>query len=333
MKTFTLTSQARGGFHHAARLVSFRAALPFLGIGSWHDSMTYVGIGLILIVILYLIRTEFRRFRTDDERSQDELSADRHVLEERLAERTKEYVRAESERLAELERTAQFGELSKGLFHDLMNPLTALSLYVEKLRETSAEREIVHKVVAISKRMNSFMESVRHSMGSSLAHKESRANLRQELGIIQDIFGYKAKSAEVTLEISPSPNITLPIHPIRLHQLLSNIVWNAIDACIEDRKNHRPEKEYMVTVDVSDRHSNIEIRVEDNGCGMTEEKRLSLFKKPESTKRDGLGIGLVTVQKILGELGGTISVSSEIEKGSTFLIEIPVHENIRASEV
>jgi histidine kinase len=105
-----------------------------------------------------------------------------------------------------------------------------------------------------------------------------------------------------------------------IHSAVSNLVANAIEAC-----RAAPEiKRYQITLSGKIDDSMILIRVSDNGPGISEEIRRSLFKKFFSTKGSkGTGLGLVVTRKVIEEHKGTISVDSEPGKGATFSISIP----------
>jgi two-component system NtrC family sensor kinase len=104
----------------------------------------------------------------------------------------------------------------------------------------------------------------------------------------------------------------------RLQQILLNVINNAFAAVdnggrIEIAADRRgPEQ--------------VTIRVTDNGCGMTEEQRARIFEPFFTTKggRGGVGLGLSITYSLVTELGGSVSVESEIGEGSSFLIKLPV---------
>ncbi len=105
-----------------------------------------------------------------------------------------------------------------------------------------------------------------------------------------------------------------------IHSAVSNLVSNAIEAC-----RAAPEaKAYHVTLSGRIENQSILIRVIDNGPGISEEVKHSLFKKFFSTKGSkGTGLGLVVTRKIINEHKGTVSVESEAGKGAIFTISIP----------
>jgi signal transduction histidine kinase len=291
----------------------------------------YAGIIVVVIAIAWLSHREIRKSTTETNTSERSLEEERNLLERRIAERTETLIEMEREKTENRTKMAQFGELSQGLFHDLMNPLSSLSIYLEKLEASgnaSGEtRENMNKIVGISKRMNTFMDSVKRSIGKidSLPQQNS-ADIATELGMVRDVLAYKARMAGVKMIVEHCDPISLPIHPVRLHQLLVNLVSNAIEACTDPAVANRDEEKWVkitVTKDAAN-HRGTTITVSDNGCGISIDRLPTLFKNPMSTKSGGIGIGLTTVKSIVeNELMGKISVESEVGKGTTFSITVP----------
>lgn len=329
MNYYTAT-QASVGNGEYTRTVSIRVVFPFIGAASTGDVLTYSGILFLILFITYLVHVEIKKSKKIGITQDELIKNERDKLEIRIAERTRELIAAETGKLNELNRTAQFGRLSQGLFHDLMSPLTSLSLYVEKLsignKNSAQESLIVDKVVEISKRMNSYMESVRRCLGDTTQTPTKLvAEVTEELNIIRDVLGYKARMAGVELRIESIDKITLPIHPVRLHQLLLNLASNAIEACIEKSKKDPNANDLSVIIEASKNNDSVTISIADNGCGMTEDVASSLFTKPTTTKEHGLGIGLRTVKNIVeDELHGNIEVESRVGEGSKFRVKVPV---------
>lgn len=317
---------------------------------------------LIVILIISIIWLSNRHIRISEKRmdaSEKLLENERDSLERRISERTVEFVRAEEQRMIELQRNADFGKLSQGLFHDLISPLSSVSLYAQQLDsghvgDVANTKEMVRTVIESSKRMNSFMESVRRSLGNEVVAqsdglnlgkpKIAEANVNKEINIVLDILGYKARMAGVRIEVKMRPKdyLLLPIHPVRLHQLLVNLVSNAIDACIAKTSNLEEKMRtgtegnvnsaetvenlnHVVTISVIKKNSDVELSVSDTGCGISEENQSRLFRDQFTTKKNGSGIGMMTVKTIVKQdLGGTIEVQSEEGKGARFVVKIPL---------
>ena len=98
--------------------------------------------------------------------------------------------------------------------------------------------------------------------------------------------------------------------------MLTNLVLNARDAlgsggCIQVRTEHQDGR--------------VVLSVADNGCGMSQSfVKDSLFRPFQSTKKKGLGIGLFQSRAIVEAHGGGIHVETEVGRGTTFLVSLPV---------
>ena len=127
----------------------------------------------------------------------------------------------------------------------------------------------------------------------------------------------------VTLKTDLSPEIDEVLLDQRsLHRGLLNLVSNAIDACRDDPN---PGKTHCVKVTTAlDQDDFIRFDVTDNGSGMSDEVKAQLFSSFFSTKGpQGTGLGLLVTSKLIEEHKGTISVESQLGKGSTFSVRLP----------
>jgi len=102
-----------------------------------------------------------------------------------------------------------------------------------------------------------------------------------------------------------------------LHRAFQNLVLNAMDAMPAGG---------TLTLRTSDRGENVRIEVVDTGKGLTPEECSRLFTPYYTTKLQGTGLGLAIVQSVVSDHHGTISVSSEENRGTTFHIDLPKHQ-------
>ena len=113
--------------------------------------------------------------------------------------------------------------------------------------------------------------------------------------------------------------------PDVVHRCLLNLVSNALDACLFDLEL---DKQWQVTVKTKLVDEAVEFEVGDNGTGMSEEVKEKLFTAFFSTKGGkGTGLGLLVTQKLVHEHGGSIEVTSEMGKGSTFIMTLPFRKD------
>jgi PAS domain S-box-containing protein len=104
--------------------------------------------------------------------------------------------------------------------------------------------------------------------------------------------------------------------PLALHQVMLNLLVNALDA-VEGREHPR------VSIAAMRSGEGVMIRMEDNGCGMSEGQLRDIFKPFYTTKDHGTGLGLVIVKKLLAGMNGSIEISSRKDVGTTVDVTIP----------
>jgi signal transduction histidine kinase len=133
----------------------------------------------------------------------------------------------------------------------------------------------------------------------------------------------RADELSVRLEWHPASEIpSACFDPEGIHRAVLNIVTNAIDAA-----EGRSDAQVSVSTSWNPQSALARISVRDNGSGIAEEDRESIFQFFASTKgARGTGLGLPVSQKIVREHGGRILVNSTVGQGSEFAIELPMRK-------
>jgi signal transduction histidine kinase len=99
-----------------------------------------------------------------------------------------------------------------------------------------------------------------------------------------------------------------------LGRVYRNLILNAIQATAPGG---------LVVVATESREDRVQVRVYDTGCGIPSDRLNAIFEDFVTTKRRGLGLGLAISRKIVEQLGGHITVASEVGKGTTFVLDFP----------
>jgi two-component system NtrC family sensor kinase len=284
-------------------------------------------IGLIVVLVIALFLLSHKEIRTSLDKirsSEQDLEKEKEILLGRLENQREEMKRFRTERMNELSKVAEFGRLSQGLFHDLMTPLTSVILHTEKLKEvppseTAAVHKNLEKAIDASRRMAAYIQNIRTSMQNEQADHEF--DLGEELNNVIELFSFRSKTETVQIKSRISSRLVYYGDPIKLRQVFSNLISNALDSCNEKRVG---KKEVAISLTTKD--SRIVFSVRDTGNGISPshlEKIFSPFFTTKSPDR-GTGIGLSTVKSIVeNDLKGAIAVESEVEKGSLFTISFP----------
>jgi PAS domain S-box-containing protein len=117
----------------------------------------------------------------------------------------------------------------------------------------------------------------------------------------------------------------ISMDPRTIHEVLLNLMSNAIDACLFDEDTSKSWRIRLKTTHQDGKR--IRFEVEDNGAGMNAEVQQKLFTSFFSTKgHRGTGLGLMVTRKLIEEHHGTIEVKSQVNKGTTFSMQLPYKE-------
>ena len=301
------------------------------------DIITYSSLSLSIYCISWFSNRKIEKTLLRAKRSESLLAKERNLLEEKISKKTESLLAVERIRISNMEHAAEFGELSKGIFHDLMNPLTSIALCLERasknVDEYSETKELIDKAVSASKRLGSFMDSVRRAIDNpdniNEGINEGPTCIADEITFVCDVLAYKARQSNVEIIIGQCDNIIIDTHPARVHQVFLNLISNAVDACINKKSLNRNENKTIHISSIKD-NTNIIIKISDNGCGIPSYIKKRIFKYSVSNKNNGTGRGLITVKSIVEmDMRGTITVDSIRQIGTTFTITIPLHKGLQ----
>jgi signal transduction histidine kinase len=226
------------------------------------------------------------------------------------------------------DKLASLGQLVGGIAHSIKNVLEGLrgGVYVTNLgfRDNSQEDirtgwEMVERNVGRLSAMIMDMLYCAKDRSPRRLPVSLPAVAKEVIALLMP----RTKDFSIKLEAQIAQEIpTLPAEPRDIHSLISNLISNAMDACITDQNE---QKDYRVVLRVFRQSDQAMIEVEDNGAGMDQETQSKLFTMFFSTKGTfGTGLGLLVAHKVATEHGGTISVRSTPGEGSTFTVRLPL---------
>ncbi|MBS1840519.1 MAG: HAMP domain-containing protein [Acidobacteria bacterium] len=233
---------------------------------------------------------------------------------------------AQKERLVQAERVAAWRELARRLAHELRNPLFPLQITVENLQRArqlgpDQFQEVFNESTATLKAELANLNAIvgRFSDFSKMPAPQFtrvRVNeaLRDAMRLFEPQFNAVGKPPVTTELILADGLPDVDADPDLLHKAFQNLILNALDAMPAGG---------ALTLRTSERDGKVRIEVTDTGKGLTPEECSRLFTPYYTTKQLGTGLGLAIVQSIVSDHQGTISVSSEEGRGTTFRIELP----------
>jgi two-component system sensor histidine kinase PilS (NtrC family) len=232
-------------------------------------------------------------------------------------------VRALEEKIKQGERLAVIGTLAAGIAHEIRNPLASISGSIELLgaapsedEDSSALMEIVTREIG---RLNELLTDL-------LAYANPRPPKMIELDIcevIQDtlrVFAQNTEFGEVEAEFEGAedrPSLFISADPEQIRQMIWNLLRNGAEAAAKGGKK--------IWVSAETAKNEVVLRFRDNGAGIPGEYLAKVFDPFFTTKAHGTGLGLAMVQGMVTDHGGSISVDSEVDKGTTFELRFPYH--------
>jgi two-component system C4-dicarboxylate transport sensor histidine kinase DctB len=287
------------------------------------DMIAYAILLIIIATIVWLFLREIEHSLNRARYSEALLRAERDSLEIKVETRTQELLVLEAEKMEQLYRLAEFGRLSSGIFHDLINPLTAVALNLEQIK-TETDNKIVSAKSYLSQALlaTNKMEGLISSIKKQIARENSISffSLNKEIEQTIQILSYKIRRSQVNLNFKADKEIILEGDALKFSQIITNLLANAIEACEETEIKN-------INLNLDKLPSEITITVSDSGGGIAPENLTKIFTPFFSTKKTsgrGLGIGLAITKDIIEKnFLGNINVTSKINQGSTFIINLP----------
>jgi len=222
-------------------------------------------------------------------------------------------------KLAKGEREQAWREMAKQVAHEIKNPLTPMRLTVQ-----SFQRKFDVNDPQINDKINEFSKTLIQQIDimSSIASAFSNfakmpPQNREELNIVDvvklalDIF-----TEEYIFYFPEKKEITAELDKTQLVRIVTNLVKNATQA-VEDVEKPK------IKVTVSETDKQVLITVSDNGKGIMQEDKAKIFEPKFTTKSSGMGLGLPMVKNIVEAYGGSITFTTQLNKGTVFKIILP----------
>ena len=226
------------------------------------------------------------------------------------------------------QKEAAWSDVARRMAHEINNPLTPIQLSAERIKKrfsaskgedlnfiTASTDTIVNQVEVLREMVNAFGK-----FAEQPKLKTERINIPK---IIDEAIGLYSKDHKA-IKFSTKYTDKAFIHgdEKKLRQILNNLLKNSIDALSDIEKPR-------ITVTTRDiQISNtafLELSIEDNGIGFTEETVSKVFEPYVSTKPKGKGLGLAIVKNIVDEHQGHIAIKNN-QKGASVIITIPVNQ-------
>lgn len=232
-------------------------------------------------------------------------------------------IKRTQEQLLRTAKLASLGELAANVAHEVNNPLTGVLTYTCMMMDNPESSEKDKKRLKVIHDETMRIRTIVRNLLDFARQSDWRTEPLNILDIVKDtldLISHQAKLADIEIVEEYAPGIPrIAVDAAQMKQVLLNLFNNAIHAMPDGG---------ILRVKTFASHAWINIAIEDSGTGITEEVMSRIFDPFFTTKPEtkGTGLGLSVSHGIIEKHGGKIDLKSEVGKGSTFTIKLPIKE-------
>lgn len=221
------------------------------------------------------------------------------------------------------DRLATVGELSSAIAHEIKNPLAGIRGAVQVIMDSEdlggdlkkIFEEILRQIDRVTKTLKDLL-----SLSKDVTPQFNDVYLHKIIDGLFTLLKQQTEKNNITVKKNYDPDVNyIMADQEQLQQVFLNLILNAIQS-MPSGGRLTVETKYLPF-----EKEKIKVKISDTGCGMSEEIVDRIFEPFFTTKPQGTGLGLYTTKRIIDLHGGTISVESQVGKGSTFTVILPVH--------
>ncbi len=229
-------------------------------------------------------------------------------------------MKEERGKLVEEERSKTLEKMVDEVAHEIRNPLTSIGGFTRKIYERLPEgdpnKNYMKIVIEDVERLENMVKQIVKLKVIGVSHTEP-SNINDV--IIDALKSFEKEFRDNGIEVKTELLDNLPLISIdrgKITVAIANLIKNSIEAMYEKPK--------LLKVISNQSNKNIEIVISDTGKGIPKDKIKYIFDPFFTSKIYGPGLGLTITQRVIQEHGGTISVESDLGKGATFTIRLPL---------
>lgn len=236
-----------------------------------------------------------------------------------MYERLKKSSQELEEQLLQSSKLAALGQLSAGIAHELRNPLTSIRVLFNSIAGMAGQsgnlKSDVEVIESEIERMNGIIKQfLDFSRPGFLCI--SNVNVNNIIEETLNLIAYELKEREISVsKIFEQRAPEINADGEKLKQVFLNIILNSMHAMPEGGK---------LTIKTALEEGYIKVSIKDTGNGIPDEIKDKLFEPFFTTRQEGLGLGLCITKRIVDNHKGTIKIDSDIVKGTTVVIKLPL---------
>ena len=269
---------------------------------------------------IYSVLTTARDI-TEKKKNEQQLKQYSEQLEDIIKERTKELKEAH-EQIIQKEKLAVLGQLSGSIAHELRNPLGGIknAVYFLNMKIKEPNLDIKETLNIIDREIDNSDRIIKGMLDYARTKLPNFEKIDLN-NIIRNTISKINVPGQIGVEYNLDNDITtINADPNQLKQVFRNIVINAIQAM--------PEGGKIKIVSEILNQEQVMVSISDSGIGIPKEYHEKIFEPLYSTKTKGIGLGLPICSLLVKGHGGKIEIDSELGKGSTFKVILPLKKKM-----
>jgi signal transduction histidine kinase len=290
-------------------IVRFKEVSPW-GFNRWWIIGAFSFICLQTLLIFLLVNNLIKRKRAEEQTS-------------RLRQQ-----------VAHMSRVSTVGQLGQNLAHEINQPLAAIRVNAEVAQKLLADehpdlaevRGALGDIVSDNQRAQDVVQRIRNLVKNTQPLR-TRVDFNRIVADTLLVIQADAESKGVTIQQDLEKDLP-PVHgdPVQLQQVILNLIINATEAVIQAQSPLR----IVIVKTGRQGEKGVILSVSDTGTGVDLKTEKRLFEPFFTTKPQGLGLGLSISRSIVEAHDGSLSFSSNLDRGATFCIRLPVASKINA---
>ncbi len=241
----------------------------------------------------------------------------------------REQVRELERSLAHVHRTSTLGEMAAGIAHEINQPLAAVSTYADGCRRLLERNRLepdridlaLTKIGEQARRAGEVVKRMR-SLAKDQPGLLERRSINDVINELIDLARLEARESDAPIELRLADEIDdVVIDTVQVQQVILNLIRNGLEAMVT-----ASQCQLGLLIITCQRDERVEVAVVDHGVGVAEDQLEQIFHPFETTKADGMGIGLSICNTIIRRHGGRLWCESNPDGGSRFVFTLPTAE-------
>jgi len=254
-----------------------------------------------------------------------------YILDTTERKKAKEILRQREIELAHVGRLSTMGEMVGGIIHEMGQPLYAIINFADaclaSLQNDSEKQNLelngwIEKIGKAARHTGSIVSRLRDFSRQTESRIE-QVVVREMILESLEIMSFQIQKLNITVQVQCPEELVASVDRVQMEQVLINLIQNACDSTESNPDNHRE-----IILGVIQEQGKILISVKDNGVGLDESARVSLFDAFYTTKLKGMGMGLAISKTIVENHRGKISFTENDDQGLTFHITLPCNQEL-----